>query len=308
MAAPLILGAVCRTWRQIAWSTPELWNSMFFEFWTDQCDDDALRMELVKEWLARSGDLPLNICTQCRRRKARRAPVASLFPLVDILNSYANRWQVLNLHAPSALLARFDPSSMIPEGSGLAELTIEPADYSLACPVNLMSATTTLRKLTIAGIPPSLVHVHFDQIMHLSTWYLSSDKCLWLLCLTPRLEECTFATMDRARRDLPSDHFAVPNLRQLAFKGSWERRLDVFLDKLDLPSLQRLEISAKVDLEPPLDLASHFARWHCPLKMLSLSCCETRGMDMKDMLSQITTLEYLKLSLSEGSSVACDVL
>ncbi|CAA7265092.1 unnamed protein product [Cyclocybe aegerita] len=42
--------------------------------------------------------------------------------------------------------------------------------------------------------------------------------------------------------------------------------------------------------------------------MLSLSDRETRGMDMKKVLSQVSSLEYLDLSSSENNSAACNVL
>ncbi|KAH9474592.1 hypothetical protein JR316_0013054 [Psilocybe cubensis] len=53
-----LIGSVCKEWREIAWSTPRLWNIVYIWFreksWKTQ-------IELLEEWIERSGNLPLDI-------------------------------------------------------------------------------------------------------------------------------------------------------------------------------------------------------------------------------------------------------
>jgi len=59
---PLRLRAVCRKWRQLAWTTSNLWQAPFLRIqpWTPPSLAKALP-DLLREWLGRSGLLPLNI-------------------------------------------------------------------------------------------------------------------------------------------------------------------------------------------------------------------------------------------------------
>ncbi|KAJ7120207.1 hypothetical protein C8R44DRAFT_623999, partial [Mycena epipterygia] len=50
--APLLLAQICRQWRDIAINTQELWQSVAFV--------DTRSLELIKIWLSRSGNHPLN--------------------------------------------------------------------------------------------------------------------------------------------------------------------------------------------------------------------------------------------------------
>ncbi|KAF7300780.1 F-box domain-containing protein [Mycena kentingensis (nom. inval.)] len=74
---PLVVAGVCRQWRQIALSTPSLWNN-FVHILADSATDPG---NLLKTWIARSGALPLNVSLQCsisaQDTKAALAPLCS---------------------------------------------------------------------------------------------------------------------------------------------------------------------------------------------------------------------------------------
>ena len=59
LSLPLSLGAICSYWRDIAWSTPILWSTLVV------CDPSKHNSHVVtglaREWLTRSGQLPLSI-------------------------------------------------------------------------------------------------------------------------------------------------------------------------------------------------------------------------------------------------------
>ena len=99
----LRLGQVCREWRSIAQSTHLLWTDLAVRV------DSELpwQTDFIREWLIRSGTLPLTIrlysrpnfassstCHDYRRVKA----------FVNVLNDHSHRWQTLEVvNVPAAL-------------------------------------------------------------------------------------------------------------------------------------------------------------------------------------------------------------
>ena len=56
--SPLTLGKICRQWRQIAWSTPQLWTKLSMHSGHTKWEPSV---RLAEEWLSRSGRPPLTI-------------------------------------------------------------------------------------------------------------------------------------------------------------------------------------------------------------------------------------------------------
>ncbi|KAF9529358.1 hypothetical protein CPB83DRAFT_852532 [Crepidotus variabilis] len=55
---PLQLGAICSSWRQLAWSTPTLWSYIYIKVSPKNAEVQA---ELLKDWLSRSGTVLLTV-------------------------------------------------------------------------------------------------------------------------------------------------------------------------------------------------------------------------------------------------------
>lgn len=107
----LTLGAVCKKWREIAWATPELWT---FLRMPDIPDNDcsssfSLQVELAKEWLGRTANLPLRISLETQVRANRKFPSfnAQVGELIEVLNLYSRRWQCLDIYIPKMYLPLF---------------------------------------------------------------------------------------------------------------------------------------------------------------------------------------------------------
>ncbi|THU78318.1 hypothetical protein K435DRAFT_572604, partial [Dendrothele bispora CBS 962.96] len=60
--APLLLTLVCKQWREIALRTPYLWSALHI-YVSDTCDEGFVerRKNKIKQWLERSGNLPISL-------------------------------------------------------------------------------------------------------------------------------------------------------------------------------------------------------------------------------------------------------
>ncbi|KAJ7495472.1 hypothetical protein FB451DRAFT_1121933 [Mycena latifolia] len=83
--APLLVAQICRQWRQIALDAPDLWQAAVF-------DGDS-PIELLKLWLLRAGNRPLN-CS-FRSENASRAGV-----MIEIALLHAHHWQDVSFGLP----------------------------------------------------------------------------------------------------------------------------------------------------------------------------------------------------------------
>ena len=107
-AVPLFLGAICRKWRHIAWSTPRLWTTVVVRVSSrtaKQLRGPLPRLvTVVTEWLGRSGVLPLTIQFSAARPRERKEGYDELHEvkslaclIIDILNRHSECWQNLDL-------------------------------------------------------------------------------------------------------------------------------------------------------------------------------------------------------------------
>ena len=104
---PFTLGAVCRYWRAVTWSTPILWSAMLVRFFAF----DNNKSTLVKDWLSRSGQLPLSI--RIFFRPIRSTTEADFRFFAEIINQYSSRWRHFDLSVPANFFKQREPRAML---------------------------------------------------------------------------------------------------------------------------------------------------------------------------------------------------
>ena len=111
---PLLLGAVSKFWRQVAFSTPLLWNTVNIHILSNE--NLPTKIELTKEWLARSRQLPLHLSLVYRTSNVVESDLDPVIPLFNIIQYVAPRWCKLILGISPTLYTTF-----------LGEVTCAPA-------------------------------------------------------------------------------------------------------------------------------------------------------------------------------------
>ncbi|CAA7265037.1 unnamed protein product [Cyclocybe aegerita] len=307
MSAPLMLGAVCRTWRRTVCATPCLWNVLFFDLWFEGCDTIA-RKELLAEWLLRSGRLPLHI-TIGTNKVIPEVEEEALFPLVDVLNAYADRWRTLKACAAfPGVLARLRGDPIPLGGEGILDLDLELHDADEMWPlvINLTSITPHLRKLRVHLVEIGSLKISYDFLTHLTAEYLNEDDCAEIMRCAPLLIVCKFRFMLESGgfEDAQQRVVVCHNLQKLVIEEHIHAQLASFFRRIQLPRLEELTISTsdRRVRHQILDLAAFFARSPCPLEALTLGDVESAAQDIRKMLAQVPTLKRLSLSARQESN------
>jgi len=105
---PLNLGAVCRLWRSIAWSHPHLWNHLYIDLSGSGYEHGP---EIVKEWLARSRALPLDIRVSDGNKMNYPSQSHYAIAIMNTIKQFSSRWRTLAIQIQhSDVMFRLDDS------------------------------------------------------------------------------------------------------------------------------------------------------------------------------------------------------
>ncbi|CAA7258732.1 unnamed protein product [Cyclocybe aegerita] len=295
---PLLLGAVCQHWRDIAWTTPALWNT--FSLYIAGQDLETLT-GLTEQWLGRSGNLPLYIRLSCEPKATTHgnnimARADQVILLIAALNTHASRWRELDIRIPTYF---FDTFHTNPLGrSTLEYLYIDPPDgQSNSAETLHLVSTPSLKRLHLSSVYLASVQVQWDSItdIYASAFYL--DECLEMFHRAPRLVSAAFPFIiggDETHTLLES-RLTLPSLKYLHLGHERGVSISALLDKIALPALEELSYDgSEKTLEVP-PFVSLLTRSACPLRILTLTSSPVDEENIINLLSKIPSLKRLSI-------------
>jgi len=190
----IVLGSICRAWRQIAWSTPELWSTL--PIYLHRCGNRAYK-ELVLEWLGRSAQTPLDVFLvyNC---DAGSVPLTEEYvdmwkPLIDMVNGCSNRWRSFTKYAPDPVLAYITGDSrgtcMLEYLQVYPELQ-SPAYRRSSYRFSLTNTKPVPSQLFSSGMPLRSIDIDWSNLITIEIGQLYLNESLALLRWAPRLTRC----------------------------------------------------------------------------------------------------------------------
>ncbi|PPR01458.1 hypothetical protein CVT26_015093 [Gymnopilus dilepis] len=194
-SSPWNLGAICRAWRSIAWADPHIWThpNFYFEGFVRRRQDT--RIQLAKEWIQRSANLPLSITLHALMVfHDVYGTIAQLRGLIDLVNENSYRWFSLDLTLPSKLLAFVDSSSCT--SSILHELSISTVMEDVASVRSLFQVKPKIVRLFRTHLNP--LSLNWTNVTSVSAFPLAADDVLHILQNAPGLCECAFPSITSA--------------------------------------------------------------------------------------------------------------
>ncbi|KIM48318.1 hypothetical protein M413DRAFT_228114 [Hebeloma cylindrosporum] len=186
---PFLLGAICRSWRSIAWSTPMLWSSLSLHL---SNQNFGVLVDLMKEWLCRSGELPLSVRLSCDPMSGdhsdaiHRTGKRHISQMIRIISdSYSHRLHALDLRIPVTF---FEGFHMLQSNSILESLFIDPPDGQSDSEHTLnLESTPRLRHLHLSSVYLQCVQIQWTNVTHVHASAFYADECLEILRLAPQL-------------------------------------------------------------------------------------------------------------------------
>ncbi|KDR78752.1 hypothetical protein GALMADRAFT_244302 [Galerina marginata CBS 339.88] len=273
--APLIIGAVCRGWRQIAWSTPRIWTfiSIFLE-----SQKFPVRYELAREWLNRSGQLPLTIHITA---PATISPSldSRLGPMIEFINQHSSRWKELHLTVPPRFVSRFCGDS-----GGAPVLHTLKLQYmlpNLFCdipdknPFSLKHGKPMPSNVSISYFCSRGVDIEWGYITHLFLGSISLTECISVLKSAPRLIHYALSDVSIPSSPPHRPHKPIVHqvLRELDVSTNFRCWVGLFFEAVTLPGLESISMCLqKNDVRLSTDAFISLVKRSCAdLKSLSIS-------------------------------------
>lgn len=310
--APLLLGEICKSWKDIVYSTAELWSYVHAVVPLPNRGGPVL--ETLKEWLSRSGDRPLHISLFADH-------TASDIPdFLDLIISFSSRWERINLVLPSNHFQQLDLSfsersvllrhlRCFELGDRLADHTWPPPfmhPYSEGDginPLRLLNLCTNLQHISLrcyqgpfhALLPTSVaaglyeLNVDYPQMFN---WDLGQLVTFIAECQNLRkLRICAsfdgFVPPDSSLITLPALECLIVELWTVSVDPDPPSHTISFLNQLSTPSLIHLGLPLVLSVNnAATTLSSLFTRSMCSLRTLSLQLADAQ-MDLRPLLSSL---------------------
>ncbi|KAJ7253484.1 hypothetical protein C8J57DRAFT_1137234 [Mycena rebaudengoi] len=262
--SPLLLCAICQSWRHLALSTPQLWASIHI---VARSNNETERMiHTVHTWLARSGALPLSMSLVVSRSQWA-VPDAST--LLMALIRYSLRWKHIRFILPPD---QFEPlSSISPEEVPILEkASIDgfgnlDVDHTMMCPRLAFLRTRSLWSASFnARFVSPETPIRLEFLRHLSfeiiggtPSYMTAQSTLEILRRSAVLETCTILILGDL--DSPSNlPCRMEHLRYLCVSSFGSDGVTHFFEALELPNLRCLEYGGILELHfLPLLTSAH---------------------------------------------------
>ncbi|PPQ93005.1 hypothetical protein CVT25_000206 [Psilocybe cyanescens] len=228
----LLLGSVCKRWRDITITTPQLWTEVFIDF-----SRHVRHFDVIKEWLRRSGGLPLYMIF--RNRNSEPVP-STLGPIFSLLRSHAARWRYVDLSIPSQLFHGLLSSlEIVPR---VEQLRIVPPKDNNGWNSQTISMTEPFRPigLHVKNYFPADTFVRWDNLAVADMASIKVDALVHLITHGIRIENLRTMGIieDGDEYPLPSTPIANVSIKALTAEACPAERN--FLRYITLPSLRHL--------------------------------------------------------------------
>ncbi|TFK38517.1 hypothetical protein BDQ12DRAFT_683783 [Crucibulum laeve] len=307
--SPLTLGAICSLWREIAWSTKEIWSVMDLPVSVKRHE---AQIELLKQWLLRAENVDVIVSIE-RTSDITESSTEIITPLAlvtEALAAYSDRWSGFHTLLPSINVVATLPVVKY-HLRALESLTLRSSSWSeFGFQLEMFSVAPLLREVSLEGISLGEIVLPWNQFTTFRSTRFFVDECMELLRRAKSMTHCTLISMLPGFREeagnlynLGENTLYCAQLHMLHVTAYGNHALLLFFERLILPSLSELSITLVPYYGFPLgsiDMLLHRSR--CRLTKLSLQDLTITLDDiLVNSLKDIPTLKQLILSIHVGS-------
>jgi hypothetical protein len=276
LLSPTVLTHICRKWREIALTTPDLWRAI-------SLSDNGTPIRSpadLSEVLSRSGCCPLSIAMDDYDYDYRATPEDVFSAIV----AHRERWEYLELYI----------GSDFPTIKGrLPLLRHVNLTFEDDAPVIVVDEAPLLRTAVLSALDLSNVVLPWAQLTSLTLARLEPDICVPILHQTSNLVHCELSLYDWDYDDSnPPPDVALPCLESLILKDR-EGSLPGYLDTFVVPALRSLRIPEPwLEPDPIVSLASFISKSDCKLQELHLTEISESGTTYRKAFPSIQKFSF----------------
>lgn len=297
------LGAICRTWRQIAWSSPQLWKEVILVRCSPSERPDQYHM--LDEWISRSKDLPLDLylCEYADDVTEDEYGQATWHTCLDLLAQCANRWRTMDVYLQ---MPSFEYLSKQIQDSPPVQSIILRRDqrYHIDIPENYClfhNHKLSPRSVSISGFFLQEIAINWEGVTNVYGENMSAEDCVELLKQAPQLQKCRFNSIHAIDvEDAPTTPLILrhQSLKYLSF-ASRDLCVQLF-NKISLPGLTyfKCNLSPHDPLPDDPSLLPFFRRSSFSLTHLELTTGALTSGYLISILNTVPTLIHLRLDVS----------
>jgi F-box-like len=292
---PLLIGMVCSAWRELAWSIPQLWSRISL------CLDRSSpsKCDLMKEWIARSGQCQLSIHITCSLddEELEVSEHPSISSMLNIITACSDRWFQIYFAIPTTC---YEVIGCIRNRLPLLNfMSLRLNRTPWLIPFDGFDATPQLRHIEIDGYQQESMNLSLGQVTLLSLTWISIEECQDILARCPNLSYCSF--MDVMASEAPWSPILAPQLEYLDIQVEPSHdggALAELFDSLTIPVVCELRINNAGNELPRLKFMSMLSRSACSLQQLALVDCPCSELGLLRCFQAIPSLVHLEYAVS----------
>lgn len=315
---PFKLGAVCQSWRRIAWATPSLWTTIRVSL---RAEGHPAAAELYREWFRRTNGFPLEVSVDVdiyiRKRWVNfNDSTTAARAVVDILLEYMRQVRWLNLRlVPFEVISLLRTENLPGQPAALSRLELgnieenisqNKADDAAFKVFAGLNPPPSPRYLSLSSsISPQVFNMSWDSLTTVTLEYTSRMVAFQIIALSASsLRELDLRAVDGYKdsdnRWHPTQLVDVPNLRTLFYNNidASDGVTNGLFEYFNFHHLESFKYWGDIDdtnYLPTETMISCIRRSSCRLTTLVLECAELRDMPALVALlratSDLTTLD-----------------
>ncbi|KAF9522716.1 hypothetical protein CPB83DRAFT_89661 [Crepidotus variabilis] len=315
---PFQLGAVCRFWRDVVWSAPNLWTNVTFVLSDTNLSN---RIGLLKQVTSLSGNAPLKIeISEGRSLTWSSENIQNnedFHLLLDVILDCSSRWLDLNLTAPVYFIRQLhlaSSSTPILNSLTLAACVMEKLEEPFS--LDLQHLTQRLRNFEISETDCLRLDLFQISFNHLAVLKAPGSTAKWydVICSAPALSSVQIIGCElglwEAEEDEPTPPqapFVHKSLQTFLLEGGRETwYFSFFFEWLSLPNLKHLEIRVHLAGIQSDSVERFLARSACSLDSLVLSDQSWSVTSLSSIFVHLPALTRLSLLYSGTLTSAKD--
>ena len=288
---PVFLGGICKDWREIAWSTPLLWNMISLHVSRKVHDS---QVHLLRDWLLRANSSPLFI--KLTSDDEDESIICSFRAIMDVLVTRSTYWKSLDCLLPPQCHDILENNHF----PMLTSVSVRPPKGTISTfsePPNMFFSAPKLIDVDLSGYNYSAMTLPWEQLRRFKTQFLTVAECLEVLKRSPSLKECHLDSVYSTEifpSPMPLDGFysELEHLDITLIRGAAVS----FFDSITLPSLSQLRVHYSGVAEFNLSaIRSLVLRSSCNLQRLCIEKRHFHDEDLIPCLESVPSLSHLRL-------------